>query len=332
MGSSIQIKKDQKSLHKWYLENKRPLPWRANRNPYFIWISETMLQQTTTTAVIPFFKNFITKFPTLKKLAQAPQEEVIEAWAGLGYYSRARNLHKAAKALALLKTFPKTYKELIEYSGFGPYTSRSVSSIAFDEPVGVLDGNVIRILSRKHNLALSWWKTKERNTLQSLADEYVQGLKSSEVNQALMELGATICKPKNPSCLLCPWLNSCQAKKKNTIEQLPLKKAKPAKKIMLWEVYRPSKSSKKILLIKNNYTPFLKNQWLLPGLIKEVKTRPKSYDCVHHITNYDIYVQIRSKTLSQIETFSKKSEIIKVDPTEIKKFAPSSVLQKILDH
>jgi len=326
------MKKDQKKLHSWYMENKRPLPWRANKNPYFIWISETMLQQTTTTAVIPFFKRFIKKFPTLKSLALANQEKVIEAWAGLGYYSRAHNLHKAAKLLNDKKKFPTTYEELIELPGFGPYTSRSVSSIAFEQPVGVIDGNVIRLLSRKHNLALEWWKTKERAQLQSIADKYVVGFKSSEINQALMELGATICTPKNPSCLLCPWLKSCVAKKEGTTENLPLKKAKTKKLIILWQVYIPKNKKSKTLLIQNNYAPFLKKQWLFPGSIKILNTRPKSYDFKHHITKYDIYVQIRSKTSKELETFSKKSEIIKIHKSEIKKVSPSSVIQKILEH
>ncbi len=324
--------RDKKKLHTWYLENKRPLPWRENKNPYFIWISETMLQQTTTKAVIPFFNRFIKKFPTLKSLANATTEEVIEAWAGLGYYSRARNLHKAAIILNQKKQFPTDYQELIQLPGFGPYTSRSVSSIAFEQPVGVIDGNVIRLLTRKHNLPIEWWKTKERKILQDLSDKYVIGFKSSEINQALMELGATICTPKKPSCLLCPWLKSCDANKNNTIQSLPLKKAKAAKKLLLWKVYKPKNSTSKLILVRNNYAPFLKKQWLFPGSVKEIKTRPKSYDCLHHITKYDIYVQIKSKTRKELETISKKSEIIVIDKNEIKKFSPSSVLQKILDH
>ncbi len=326
------MKRDQEKLHKWYLENKRPLPWRANKNPYYIWISETMLQQTTTTAVIPFFKRFIKRFPTLKALASANTEDVIEAWAGLGYYSRARNLHKASKLLNDLKKFPSTYKELIKLPGFGAYTSRSVSSIAFEQPVGVIDGNVIRVLSRKHNLSLEWWKTKDRAELQALADKYVDGYKSSEINQALMELGATICTPTNPSCLLCPWLKSCKSKKAGTTEKLPLKKVKSKKQILLWKVYKSKNKNAKTLLIQNDYAPFLKKQWLFPGSIKLLNTRPKSYDLIHHITKYDIYVQIKSKTSKELETFSKKSEIIKIHRNEIQKVSPSSVIQKILEH
>src|SRR5688572_19286950 len=130
-----------RQLLEWYAQNKRALPWRENRDPYRIWISETMLQQTTTTAVIPYFERFTRKFPDLKTLAKAPQSEVVEAWAGLGYYSRARNLHKSAQALFAAGGFPRRFRELIELPGFGPYTSRSVASLAFDESVGVVDGN-----------------------------------------------------------------------------------------------------------------------------------------------------------------------------------------------
>ena len=148
-----QFEKDRDSLITWYKENKRDLPWRnpqgsrGSKDPYRIWISEVMLQQTTVTAVIPFYEKFMNRFPKVQDLAQAKIEDVYEYWAGLGYYSRARNLHKAAQMFAE-NGFPKTAAELIEYPGLGPYTSRAIASLAFGEKVGVLDGNVIRVLSR----------------------------------------------------------------------------------------------------------------------------------------------------------------------------------------
>src|SRR5262245_51375573 len=141
----------QNDLGHWFKENQRPLPWRLNRDPYRIWISETMLQQTTTTAVIPYFERFVKRFPDLQALARATVGEVVEAWAGLGYYSRARNLHKSAVALAAQGGFPSTAHELENFPGFGPYTSKAVASLAFDEAVGVVDGNVIRVLARLNN-------------------------------------------------------------------------------------------------------------------------------------------------------------------------------------
>ena len=142
-----------KSLHEnlinWYLANRRPLPWRKDKNPYTIWISEVMLQQTTVAAVIPYFERFIERFPNQHTLAQAELSEVYEYWAGLGYYSRARNLHASAKIISD-SGFPEDYSQLIQLPGFGPYTARAVASLAFDQKVGVLDGNVIRVLSRVH--------------------------------------------------------------------------------------------------------------------------------------------------------------------------------------
>ena len=182
-----------------------------------------------------------------------------------------------------MKNFPKTHLELIKFPGFGPYTSRSVSSIAFSEPVGVLDGNVIRLLSRKHGLAVEWWKTKPRKDLQELSDSYVQKMESSVINQALMELGATICTPKSPKCILCPWTKSCKARSKDIVDTLPLKKPKAKRKTMVWTVLLDKAKNNEVTLIKNDYTPFLKNQWVPYGTIKKVKSKPKSYAVKHSI-------------------------------------------------
>src|SRR6185312_12760226 len=163
----------QLQLLEWYRANRRELPWRASRDPYRIWISETMLQQTTTTAVIPFFERFVARFPDLKALAQSTEAEVLEMWSGLGYYSRARNLHKAAQALVARGGFPQTHEELAEFPGFGPYTARSVASLAFDQAVGVVDGNVIRVLSRCEGEDWEWWRPNVRQQIQNRADAWV---------------------------------------------------------------------------------------------------------------------------------------------------------------
>lgn len=151
------IAEDRASLVAWYQKNKRVLPWRKDRNPYRIWISEVMLQQTTVAAVVPFYERFLERFPTVDDLAKASIEQVYEVWAGLGYYSRARNLHKAAQSI-FEHGFPQKAEQLIELSGFGPYTSRAVASLAFNEHVGVLDGNVIRVLTRRYGLDIPWWE------------------------------------------------------------------------------------------------------------------------------------------------------------------------------
>ncbi|MCB0348586.1 MAG: A/G-specific adenine glycosylase, partial [Bdellovibrionales bacterium] len=225
------MKQEQKALLSWYSLNSRDLPWRKTKDPYKIWISEIMLQQTRAAAVIPYYNKFIKKFPTVGVLAKAKIESVLEMWSGLGYYSRARNIHKAAQALDK-SGFPKTYQELLEYVGFGPYTARAVASFAFGQSAAVLDGNVIRVLSRLRGQRLAWWTTKGRNELQSLADEMVEDTDSAPINQAMMEVGATICLPQNPNCLLCPFQKNCVARKQGTQSTLPLKKDK--KKNEIW--------------------------------------------------------------------------------------------------
>ncbi len=315
----------QKKLLAWFEENKRPLPWRKNKDPYRIWISEVMLQQTTSQAVIPYFENFIKKFPKLKDLAMAPQEDVLQAWAGLGYYSRARNLHKAAKELYKIKNFPKSHEELIKLPGFGPYTSRAVSSIAFAEPAGVVDGNVIRVLCRFHGKKSKWWQTAGRKELQTLADDCVADVDSGNMNQALMELGASICLPQNPRCLLCPISKDCKAFKNPSLKKLPLKKPKKEMQIWLWKPVL-KKRKDEILLAKNEAGPFLKKQWLLPGEYKRLDKRPANFDYKHTITHHEIYVQMQKNKVNMKDL----KEHRWVKEKDIKKLAPFSLLEKAL--
>ncbi|MBX3021040.1 MAG: A/G-specific adenine glycosylase [Bdellovibrionales bacterium] len=311
-------------LVEWYRQNKRALPWRENRDPYRIWISETMLQQTTTTAVIPFFERFVGRFPDLNTLAQAPVNAVVEAWAGLGYYSRARNLHKSAQALYAKGGFPKTFEELITFPGFGPYTSRSVASLAFDQAVGVVDGNVIRVLSRFEGQAWEWWKSKARDEVQTHADQWVRGLSSYEMNQALMELGRTICTPKSPSCLLCPIREQCVAWREDRVANLPLPKPRRTRELWLWN---PSVEIKKgrILIQKNTHAPFLRGQWLLPGTAERLKSKPKSYHYKHSITHHDIFVTVKNSLPKMSEAVTKWVQL-----KEIRQHVPASLVQKAL--
>lgn len=313
------------NLLQWFRDNKRELPWRANRDPYRIWISETMLQQTTTTAVIPYFERFVAQFPSLKRLAEAPEQKVLEAWAGLGYYSRARNLHKAAKALNALPTFPQTYQELIELPGFGPYTARAVASIAFGQKVGVVDGNVIRIFSRLLGKDWEWWKNPVRDTVQSYADQWAAKHPSHEINQAFMELGRTVCTPKSPTCLLCPMRSECVAFKKNLTAKIPLARPRKAKEIWAWQPEVHTQGGR-VRLMKNSSLPFLKGQWLLPGDGRKVQTPPKSFHYRHSITNYDIFVTLTPKNL-----MVKENEYRWVPLEEIQQHVPTSLVHKALD-
>lgn len=321
------MKSLRENLINWYTENRRELPWRNSRDPYRIWISEVMLQQTTVIAVIPYYEKFLERFPTVGHLAQAPIEHVLESWAGLGYYSRARNLHRAAQILAC-SGFPSSAQELLNLPGFGPYTSRAVASLAFSEPVGVLDGNVIRVLSRVFARADNWWESKPRAHLQSLADQLCASGPSEVINQGMMELGATVCTPHNPNCLLCPWSRQCEARKQNRISELPAKRPRKASEVWVWQpilVQKSGRSGARWAVIKNDYAPFLKGQWIFPGTIKRQKDKPKVFDLKHGITHHDIYVKIEAG-LSRSET--KRVKWVSAD--ELKKISPSSMLQKIL--
>lgn len=313
------------SLLQWYAHNKRELPWRANRDPYRIWISETMLQQTTTTAVIPFFERFTERFPTLKSLAEAKVESVVEAWAGLGYYSRARNLHRSAQALQARGGFPRTFEELIELPGFGPYTARSVASLAFDQNVGVVDGNVIRVLARFYGAEWDWWQNKTRMEIQKLADLWVRDVSAYEMNQALMELGRTICAPKQVTCLMCPLRTDCVAFKSDRIGSIPKPKPRREREVWVWEPEVHRKNGK-LLLERNSDISFLKGHWILPGEARQVKTKPAKFDYKHSITHHDIYVTLknpRAKSSAQSKW---------VAHHEVRQYAPTSLVHKAIAH
>lgn len=330
-------------LTHWYREVKRPLPWRQNRDPYRIWVSEVMLQQTTVTAVIPYYEKFMTRFPHLSALAAADESDVLEHWAGLGYYSRARSLHKSARALfgrPGLQKFPRTYEELIELPGFGPYTARAVSSLAFGEKVGVVDGNVIRVLSRVFDLDLEWWKPKERDKFQLEADKLAQAkvdgapADPSDINQALMELGATVCTPQSPTCLLCPWVEECQARDKETIALRP--RPKPRRQVEIWE-WRPQilrRRDNSILLVKNTYAPFLKGHMIWPGKATRLKKKPKEFHYKGGVTHHEIYVTVaasKTKFAPAAKGAPEFKDAVWVQPHEMKTKVPSSLIRKALD-
>jgi len=321
-------KSEATKLSSWFQENARPLPWRKNKNPYSIWISEIMLQQTTVKAVVPFFNRFITSFPKVSDLAKASQEEVYDHWAGLGYYSRARNIHKAAKEISQLKKFPKTYSELLELPGFGDYTARAVSSQAFSEPVGVVDGNVIRVLSRRFGLSIEHWKNKEKKVLQEIADTYAQCAEPRTINQAFMELGATICTPQSPTCFLCPIQKNCVARNDDKISKLPLKKPKRITEIWQWHVDLYEDRGR-LAFISNQYAPFLKKQLILPGRVEQKKVAPKTYDFQHAITHHKIFVKI-TRRRSKFNP-AKNAGLIWISRKRLKEKVPFSLIQKAVD-
>jgi A/G-specific adenine glycosylase len=210
----------------WYRKHKRDLPWRRTEDPYRIWISEIMLQQTRVAAVLPYYARFLALFPDVQTLARAPEQSLLAAWAGLGYYSRARSLQTAAKNIVELGEFPRSYSSLRELPGVGDYTAAAVASIAFGLPHAVLDGNVARVLSRLATEGGDIKSDAVRKRLRVLADALLDRKRPGEFNQALMELGATVCIPKRPLCESCPVRLYCEARKRGLENQLPVRGAR----------------------------------------------------------------------------------------------------------
>ena len=219
-----------KKLLGWFHQFRRDLPWRRTRDPYRIWLSEIMLQQTRVAAVIPYYEKFLKRFPDVQALANAPEEEVLRIWSGLGYYGRARNLHKAAQQIVANHegNFPHVAADLLALPGIGKYTAAAILSIAFDKNLAVLDGNVARVLTRLAAVRGDVRESQRWQTLQSSADSYLDPDSPGDWNQAMMELGATLCTPKSPQCLLCPVAQFCEGRKLGIAESLPEKRQKRA--------------------------------------------------------------------------------------------------------
>ncbi len=215
----------QDALLRWWDADHADLPWRRSEDPYAIWVSEIMLQQTQITTVIPYFERWMARFPTVQALAEASLDEVLKLWEGLGYYSRARNLHAAANMVMVdwNGRLPQTAADLMKLKGIGRYTAGAIASIAFNEPAPVLDGNVIRVLSRLTDLPDDVTQTSTKNDLWQLAEELVPPDRPGDFNQALMELGQQICLPARPMCLLCPLPTHCLARQRGTQLERPVR-------------------------------------------------------------------------------------------------------------
>jgi len=223
-------------LINWYLQNKRSLPWRNTKNPYKIWLSEIILQQTKVAQGLPYYELFVLKFPTVFDLANASEEDVLKCWQGLGYYSRARNLHFTAKYIVeeLKGVFPNNYQELLKLKGVGEYTAAAIASFSYNEDVAVVDGNVFRVLSRFFAIDLDISESKTKKEFQKLAQSLLPIKEAANFNQAIMEFGAMQCVPKNPNCTVCIFNPNCGALQNKTVDQLPvkLKKVKVTKRYL----------------------------------------------------------------------------------------------------
>jgi A/G-specific adenine glycosylase len=215
---------------RWYRDNRRLLPWRKTREPYLIWLSEVILQQTRIAQGLPYYQKFVTRFPTIRHLARAPLRDVLRQWQGLGYYSRARNLHRCAKEIVsgCGGVFPKAYDQLLKLPGIGPYTAAAIGSICFDERRAVVDGNVFRVLARYFGLSHDIGSSAGQRVFSERANLLIPARDPGEYNQAVMEFGALCCVPRNPDCGSCPLSRSCKARRSGRQLELPVKRAKRA--------------------------------------------------------------------------------------------------------
>lgn len=289
-------------LLNWYNKNARVLPWRVDQfedtNPYHVIVSEFMLQQTTVATVISYFLRFIEKFPTIESLAQAHVDEVLVLWQGLGYYRRAKNLHAASQQIIAMGFFPHSYEQLLDLKGVGEYTAAAIASIGFNQPIIPIDGNVKRVLSRFYATDL------DAKNVKTIWTHFTELMKGSEkfafkVSQALMELGATVCMPKEALCEQCPLQQSCEALKKNEVNLYPKiqKNAKP--KPFDLDLYLLTDASKKYVLVqKNNDQGLFADMYFLPSNLNdpcEFKLSEKAilaYQYKHILSHYRFNVSV----------------------------------------
>jgi len=230
MLKGLELAAFRRQLLGWFSQFQRDLPWRRTKDPYRIWLSEIMLQQTRVAAAIPYYERFLQRFPDVHSLANAPEEEVLRLWSGLGYYSRARNVQKAAQEIVAKHKgqFPTRFGDALGLPGIGNYTAAAILSIAFDAKQAVLDGNVARVLARLGAIRGDFRESQLWQELQETADSLLEPKSPGDWNQAMMELGATLCTPKSPQCLLCPVVQFCEGRRLGIAESLPEKRKKRA--------------------------------------------------------------------------------------------------------
>ena len=304
-------KRLRETLLAWYDAGHRNLPWRKSRDPYAIWISETMLQQTRVETVIPYYERFLERFPDIETLATADREDVFERWAGLGYYSRARNLHRSAKMMVedFGASVPDTIEQLRMLPGVGRYTAGAVASIAFDKPEAVVDGNVVRVLTRLLDLRCDVSRKDVQERLWDEAGALAKGTRPGDLNQALMEFGATVCSPRSPSCESgCPMKRLCRGLRAGNVEALPNKpKKKKPRAVDAVAVWLPR--GNKVLAVQRPDKGLLANLWELPGGELPPNSEPKDHveRLIAERTGLEVSSPIHAGTVEHIFTHLKLS-------------------------
>ncbi len=259
------------ALLAWYDRHRRVLPWRAGpgetADPYHVWLSEIMLQQTVVNTVIPYYRRFLALFPTIEAMAAAPEEDVLKAWAGLGYYARARNLHACARAVSQLGGFPTDADGLRKLPGIGAYTAAAIAAIAFGQPLVPVDGNVERVAARVFAIdaPLPGARRAIGAAAATLNREPVARSRASDFAQSLFDLGATICTPRNPACAICPWMAGCAGRRQGIAATLPVKAAKPVRPHRFGAAFLLTDASGRVLLQRRPPTGLLGGMTELPG-------------------------------------------------------------------
>lgn len=266
-GSEATISGIQKNLHDWFEQNKRRFPWRKRRTAYRVWVAEIMLQQTRTDQAQPYFERFMRAFPSIRKLADATQQEVLKQWEGLGYYGRARKMHETAGIIrdVYRGNFPSTFEEIIRLPGIGPYTAAAIGSLAMGLPRAVVDGNVIRVLSRLYAVDVRFDTSEGKRTFQQLADRLLDHKHPGMHNESMMELGAVCCLPRRPTCSLCPVRDCCVAYRAHSVQDYP--KRSPRAKIPHIQVGAGVLSDRRgrVLIAQRREQDMLGGLWEFPG-------------------------------------------------------------------
>lgn len=276
------------------------MPWKGIKNPYLIWLSEIVLQQTRVKQGLPYFLKFREKYPTVHHLAKANEHEVLRLWQGLGYYSRARNLHATAKFVSenLNGIFPKNFAELRKLKGVGDYTAAAIASFAFGERKAVVDGNVIRVLSRVFGIKTPFDTTDGKKQFAKLANELIDGKNPATYNQAIMDFGSLVCIPKNPKCSECPFKKICVAKNKNLIEQLPYKERKTEIKERHFN-YLLIRSGKEIFIQQRTANNIWKNLYELPLIETQKPLRKNLHQAISKFIGIENFEIAKTKNVSQ---------------------------------
>ncbi|WP_226659729.1 A/G-specific adenine glycosylase [Pseudalkalibacillus hwajinpoensis] len=340
--------KFQKDLISWFKKEQRTLPWRENKDPYRVWVSEIMLQQTRVDTVIPYFERFMRLFPTVEALAEAEEADVLKAWEGLGYYSRARNLQSAVREVAesYKGIVPNHPKKISDLKGVGPYTAGAILSIAYGIPEPAVDGNVMRVLSRIIGIWEDIAKPSARKTFEEVTRRIISNDDPSSFNQGMMELGAIVCTPRSPSCLLCPVQEHCRAFAEGSQEELPIKSKKKAPRPVPIAVIALKDYSGKFLIRQRPETGLLASLWEFPNVELSEGGLKEDQIKKHLRDEYEIDVEIEKELASFNHIFSHlkwqltvyegsyqgemaSKQFKMVDKNELQKFAFPVAHQKI---